>query len=206
MSARVDPTGSGRRCRLGRGPPATHRRGHPARLCERDRVITRGCAGPTCRLGWQARLELEIALRHGRSRVVGKHQIGPLTIQRPFHPEGAPCHLYLLHPPGGVVGGDELEVEIRVGSGAHALVTSPGRRNFIEAPAPRVGRDSVCRVRGRCARMVSARKHPLSRRLCALAHAHRACRAMRASSVGRSNVSGARRSPNDSAKDAPRSR
>jgi urease accessory protein len=93
--------------------------------------------------GWRAYLKLEIAPRHGRSRVVGKHQVGPLTIQRLFHPEGAPCHLYLLHPPGGVVGGDELEVEILVERGAHALVTSPGATKFYRSAGPR------CRQRQR---------------------------------------------------------
>jgi urease accessory protein len=93
--------------------------------------------------GWQARLQLEIALRYGRSRVVGKHRIGPLTIQRPFYPEGAPCHLYLLHPPGGVVGGDDLALDIHVGSGAHALVTSPGATKFYRSAGPR------CRQRQR---------------------------------------------------------
>ncbi|WP_296704776.1 urease accessory protein UreD [Thiocapsa sp. UBA6158] len=91
---------------------------------------------PLADSGWQARLELEIALRHGRSRVVGKHQLGPLTIQRPFHPEGAPCHLYLLHPPGGVVGGDRLELEIRVAGGAHVLVTAPGATKFYRSAGP----------------------------------------------------------------------
>ncbi|CRI65208.1 Urease accessory protein UreD [Thiocapsa sp. KS1] len=83
--------------------------------------------------GWHGRLELEIAARAGRSRVVGKRQLGPLTIQRPFYPEGLPCHLYLLHPPGGVVGGDRLELEIQVAGGAHALVTAPGATKFYRS-------------------------------------------------------------------------
>ncbi|UHD14371.1 urease accessory protein UreD [Thiocapsa bogorovii] len=96
-----------------------------------------GVPGTAACAGWQARLQLEIALRHGYSRVVAKHQLGPLAIQRPFYPEGSPCHLYLLHPPGGVVGGDDLEVDIRVGSGAHALVTSPGATKFYRSAGPR---------------------------------------------------------------------
>ncbi|NCC28089.1 MAG: urease accessory protein UreD [Gammaproteobacteria bacterium] len=86
--------------------------------------------------GWQAILKLAIAPRHGRSRVVGKHQLGPLTIQRPFYPEGAPCHLYLLHPPGGVVGGDRLELEVQVGGGGHAVVTAPGATKFYRSAGP----------------------------------------------------------------------
>jgi urease accessory protein len=47
-------------------------------------------------------------------------------VQRPFFPEGpGVCHVYLLHPPGGVVGGDRLRVDLRVGTGAHALCTTP---------------------------------------------------------------------------------
>ncbi|MFB1488092.1 MULTISPECIES: urease accessory protein UreD [unclassified Thiocapsa] len=91
---------------------------------------------PPAGTGWQASLKLEIALRHGRSRVVGKHQLGPLTIQRPFYPEGAPCHLYLLHPPGGVVGGDRLELEVRVGGRAHTLITAPGATKFYRSVGP----------------------------------------------------------------------
>lgn len=93
-------------------------------------------ASPGQSAGWRARLEIAIAPRAGRSRVVDTRRIGPLTIQRPFHPEGAPCHLYLLHPPGGVVGGDRLELEIRVASGAHALVTAPGATKFYRSAGP----------------------------------------------------------------------
>src|SRR6185436_819073 len=31
----------------------------------------------------------------------------------------------LLHPPGGLVGGDELSIDVEVDAGAHALVTTP---------------------------------------------------------------------------------
>lgn len=76
--------------------------------------------------GWLGRLELELAMRAGRTVLARKRQVGPLTVQRPFYPEGGVCHLYLLHPPGGVVGGDLLEIDLEVAAGAHALVTTPG--------------------------------------------------------------------------------
>jgi urease accessory protein len=41
-----------------------------------------------------------------------------------------PCHLYLLHPPGGVAGGDEIELEAQVGAEAHALLTTPAAGKF----------------------------------------------------------------------------
>jgi urease accessory protein len=79
---------------------------------------------------WRARLELACERRGPRTVLVRKHQRGPLTVQRPFYPEGAPCHLYLLHPPGGVVGGDLLELEVTVEQDAHALLTTPGAGKF----------------------------------------------------------------------------
>lgn len=58
---------------------------------------------------------------------------GPLLIQRVFHPEGAPCHAYLVHPPGGVVGGDELRLEVEVQQGAHVLLTTPAATRFYRS-------------------------------------------------------------------------
>ena len=78
--------------------------------------------------GWQAELRLRFnrdtpsrAAPSGRTRLVERHHKGPLIVQRPFYPEGDPCHVYLVHPPGGVVGGDELGVDVQVDAGAHAL-------------------------------------------------------------------------------------
>ena len=87
--------------------------------------------------GWEARLELGFVARGDRT-VLGelRHQ-GPLRVQRPFYPEGGTCHVYLLHPPGGVVGGDRLEIGVRVAEGAHALVTTPGAAKFYRSAGPR---------------------------------------------------------------------
>jgi urease accessory protein len=60
-----------------------------------------------------------------------------------FHPEprsGAlaaePCHVYVLHPPGGVVSGDELQLEVEVRARAHALLTTPAAGKFYRRSAP----------------------------------------------------------------------
>ena len=65
----------------------------------------------------------------------GRRHRGPLVVQRPFYPEGRdPCHVYVVHPPGGLTGGDELEVSVRVGAGASALVTTPAATKVYRTP------------------------------------------------------------------------
>ena len=85
-------------------------------------------------MGWQAELELGFASVAGSTVIDRRAHRGPLAIQRPFYPEGPTspggnarevCHVYLLHPPGGMVGGDELRIDVQVAAGAHALVTTP---------------------------------------------------------------------------------
>lgn len=90
-------------------------------------------AAPAQAPGWLARLELGFAPRAGRTRLVHRRHRGPLVLQRPFHPEGEVCHAYLIHPPGGVVGGDRLELELGVEAGAHALLTTPAANKFYRS-------------------------------------------------------------------------
>lgn len=92
--------------------------------------------------GWQARLDLGIESRAGRSVLTQRRHSGPLRVQRPFYPEGDEvCHVYVLHPPGGVVGGDELEISVEVGASAAALLTTPAAGKFYRS-AGRTARQS----------------------------------------------------------------
>lgn len=76
--------------------------------------------------GWVARLELGFSKRGALSVLSSRRHTGPLQVQRPFYPDGErACHVYILHPPGGVVGGDSLSIHASVDSGAHALLTTP---------------------------------------------------------------------------------
>ena len=76
--------------------------------------------------GWAASLELGFSHRAGCSHLSRRRRHGPLAVQRSFHPEGPVCHTYILHPPGGVAGGDSLDIQVEVEPGAHALITAPG--------------------------------------------------------------------------------
>lgn len=93
-------------------------------------------------IGWQARLDLGFESCAGRSVLTQRRHSGPLRVQRPFYPEGeAVCHVYVLHPPGGVVGGDELEITVEVGESAAALLTTPAAGKFYRS-AGRMARQS----------------------------------------------------------------
>ena len=82
------------------------------------------------KLGWKAELDLCFKNSGGRTILASRSQSGPLTVQRPFYPEANVCHLYLLHPPGGVVGGDELYINARLKEQANVLITTPGATKF----------------------------------------------------------------------------
>jgi len=97
------------------------------------------------RQGWQARLQLRFEVDAGRTRLAHRRHHGPLLVQRVFYPEptGVTAHAYLLHPPGGVVSGDQLQLEVEVCRGAHALLTTPAagkyyRRAGLDAGVARV--------------------------------------------------------------------
>ena len=83
-------------------------------------------------MAWRGSLAIDYRLRDGRTIAHDRHD-GPLRVLRALHPEGGVCHSVLVHPPGGVVGGDELTIELALGEGAHALVTTPGATRFYRS-------------------------------------------------------------------------
>ncbi|PMR72642.1 urease accessory protein UreD [Billgrantia endophytica] len=84
---------------------------------------------------WAASLELGFDDHAGVTRLSRARHQGPLRVQRPFYPEGRQgvCHLYLLHPPGGLVSGDALTISAQVGERAHALLTTPAANKLYKA-------------------------------------------------------------------------
>ena len=87
--------------------------------------------------GWAARLELGYEHEDGATRLARRRHVGPLLVQKPFYPEGRDvCHSLLLHPPGGVAGGDQLDVAVTVGAAARALVTTPGATKWYRSAGP----------------------------------------------------------------------
>ena len=84
-------------------------------------------------MAWHAKLDLDYRVEGGRC--VARHaHTGPLRILQSLYPEGDDiCHNVLVHPPGGLVGGDTLDLNISVAAGAHGLVTTPGATRFYRS-------------------------------------------------------------------------
>lgn len=83
---------------------------------------------------WQASLSLAFAHSNFGTQLTKARRSGPLSVQKAFYPEGRnTAHCYLLHPPAGIVSGDELDITITAEKAAHALITTPGANRFYRA-------------------------------------------------------------------------
>ena len=83
---------------------------------------------------WHADLELQFERGERGCRLARNRHRGPLYVQKPFFPEGRDlAHVYLLHPPGGLVSGDRLDIRVEVKKGARALVTTTGAGRVYRA-------------------------------------------------------------------------
>jgi len=97
--------------------------------------------------GWRARLALEFENRDARTVLAARRHDGPLLVQKPLYPEGGGvCHTILVHPPAGIVGGDELEVSANLSANARVLLTTPGAAKWYRSAGPWARQRIVFRV------------------------------------------------------------
>jgi urease accessory protein len=89
-------------------------------------------------VGWSANLRLRLRAEGGRTVLAERRHEGPLVVQRPFYPEGPVCHLYLVHPPGGVAGGDRLALQVNAEPGAQAVITTPAATKIYRSFGTRI--------------------------------------------------------------------
>lgn len=84
---------------------------------------------------WLGSLTLKFEHRNHQTYLTRRKHRGPLLVQRPFYPEGSICHVYLIHPPGGVVGGDQLSIDVACEQSTQVLLTTPAAAKFYRSDA-----------------------------------------------------------------------
>jgi len=86
--------------------------------------------------GWHARLSLRFAtVPGGATRLVHNRHQGPLRLIRALPQPDGRCDAVVVHPPGGLVGGDSLRLDLSLADGARVLCTTPGAQKWYRSPA-----------------------------------------------------------------------
>ncbi|MBA1377503.1 urease accessory protein UreD [Pseudomonas brassicacearum] len=86
---------------------------------------------------WHAELDLGYARFGDCTRPVQRRHKGPLRVQKHLYAEGPEvCQHIIVHPPGGIAGGDRLDISAHVGPDAWAQLTSPGAAKWYRAAGP----------------------------------------------------------------------
>lgn len=86
------------------------------------------------RPGWCASLALTFTRIEAATRLTARSHNGPLQLQKILYPEGAAhAHGIILHPPGGIAGGDTLHIDVTAGAGTGVLLTTPGATKWYRA-------------------------------------------------------------------------
>ncbi|MFZ2649243.1 MAG: urease accessory protein UreD, partial [Burkholderiaceae bacterium] len=97
---------------------------------------------------WSAQLDLDYR-RTGERCVVYDRHSGPLRVLASLYPESAAvCHNVLVHPPGGLVGGDALRIALSLAAHSHALLTTPGATRFYRSQGETASQTLTAHVGG----------------------------------------------------------
>lgn len=84
--------------------------------------------------GWLAQLSLAFEKRQERTILVRRQHYGPMVIQKILQPQAdAAAHGVIVHPPGGIAGGDQLELRVELADKAQVLLTTPGATKWYKS-------------------------------------------------------------------------
>ncbi len=99
-------------------------------------------------MSWHGQLTLNYRLDGERTTALDRHH-GPLRVLQRLYPESERvCHHVLVHPPGGIVGGDVLDIDLRMQPVSHALLTTPGATRFYKSQQAEARQNLVARLDG----------------------------------------------------------
>src|SRR5450631_911651 len=99
-----------------------------------DELATMDVVEATVPSHWRAALKLRYERDAMRTVLVERAHFGPLVVQKSLYPEGnAVCQNIIVHPPAGIVGGDTLRIDVAVGAGSHAQLTTPGAAKWYRS-------------------------------------------------------------------------
>jgi len=98
------------------------------------------------RVGRDGVLRLELERRGTRTVIAGCRWTLPLQILAPVAVDDAALVVSVLNPTGGLVGGDRLDVEVTLGPGAHACLTTPSATKVYRTAGETAEQDVRLRV------------------------------------------------------------
>ncbi|WP_373017694.1 urease accessory protein UreD [Thiomicrorhabdus sp.] len=87
----------------------------------------------TLKESWRGFLSFYFVDVDGKTVVKDKKHFGPLVLQRPYYQEKNRPSVLVLHPPGGVVGGDTLELNASFQPGSKGIVSTPAATKFYRS-------------------------------------------------------------------------
>jgi len=86
---------------------------------------------------WKASLSLGFQNINRKTVLSERRSEGPLVVQKPLYPEGPElCHAIVVHPPGGIAGGDDLSIGVKSEKHSSALLTTPGAGKWYRSSGP----------------------------------------------------------------------
>jgi urease accessory protein len=94
------------------------------------------CSAAPSSTAWRASLALAFESDGVRTRLARREHSGPLVVQRVLHPEGPElAQAAIVHPPGGIAGGDHLALDVDVRERARVQLVTPAATKWYRARA-----------------------------------------------------------------------
>ncbi|BBP45179.1 urease accessory protein UreD [Thiosulfatimonas sediminis] len=82
---------------------------------------------------WKGYLSFTLENRFGKTVVKDKQHFGPLVLQRAYYQEEERPTILVIHPPGGIVAGDELTTQVLLKPNAKVFISTPAATKFYRS-------------------------------------------------------------------------